>query len=125
MLDVVGGVFHNDDGVIHHDADAQDQGEQGHQIDAEAQHHHGREGADNGHRHGGGRHQCRPPVLQKHQDDDEHQEAGFKQRLIDISNSLLHELGGVVMGCVSQARGEVFAHLLHRLRAPGRRLPGH
>ena len=33
-LDVMRGVFDDDDGVVHHDADGQDQGEQGHQIDA-------------------------------------------------------------------------------------------
>ena len=60
LLDMVRGVLDNDDGVVHHDADGQDQGKQGHQINAETEHHHGRKGADNGYRHGGGRNQQSP-----------------------------------------------------------------
>ena len=126
---MVGGVLHDNDGIVHHDADAQDQGEQRHQVDAEAQHHHGREGADNGHRHGGGGHQGGAPALQKHHDDDEHQEAGLKKRPVNVVDSLLDEFGGVVVGTIGQARGEFFTHFGYGARtfwatsrelAPGR-----
>src|SRR4030095_15145119 len=54
LLDVVGAVLDDDDGVVYHDADGQDQGEQGHQVHGEAEPGHGDEGADDGDRHGGG-----------------------------------------------------------------------
>ena len=113
FFDVNRGVLDDDDGVVHHDADGQDQGEQGHQIDREAQQGHGRERADDGHRHGGGRDQHGPPILQKHHDDDEHQDAGFKQGFIDRVNGLADELGGVVINPVFQAFREGLAHLGH------------
>ena len=113
FLDVNRGVLDDDDGVVHHDADGQNEGEQGHQIDREAQQGHGGKGADDGHRHGGGRDQHGPPILQKHHDDDEHQDAGFKQGFIDRVNGLADELGGVVMDGVFQAFREGLAHLDH------------
>ena len=113
FLDVNRGVLDNDDGVVHHDADGQNEGEQGHQIDGEAQQGHGGKGADDGDRHGGGRDQHGPPILQKHHDDDEHQDAGFKQGVIDRVNGLADELGGVVMDGVFQALREGLAHLGH------------
>ena len=82
---------------------------------AEAQQGHGRKGADDGHRHGGGRHQRGPPILQKHHDDDEHQDAGFEQGFIDGVNGLVDKLGGVVMNRVCQAWREVLAHFRHGL----------
>ena len=74
LLDVVGGALDHHDGVVDHDADRQHDGEQGREIDGEAERRHGGEGADDGDRHGGRRHQHGAPVLQEHQDDDEHQD---------------------------------------------------
>ena len=108
-------VFDNDDGVVHHDADGQNQGEQGHQIDREAQQGHGGKGADDGHRHGGGRDQGGPPVLQKHHDDDEHQDAGFIQGVVHRVDGLADELRGVVINGVFQAFRKLLAHLGHGL----------
>ena len=113
FLDVNRGVFDNDDGVVHHDADGQNQGEQGHQIDGEAQQGHGGKRPDDGHRHGGGRDQHGPPILQEHHDDDEHQDAGLKQGFIDRVNRLGDKLSGVVMDGVFQALREGLAHLGH------------
>jgi len=51
--------------------------------------------------------------LQKHHDDDKHQDAGFKQGFIDRVNGLADELGGVVEDGVFQPFREGLAHLGH------------
>ena len=83
-FDVVCGALHDDDCVIHHDADRQHDGKQGRKVDGEAKRRHGREGADDRYRHGRRRHQCGANVLQEHQNDNQHQHAGLDQRLIDF-----------------------------------------
>jgi len=60
------------------------------------------------HRHGGGRNQHGPPILQEHHDDDKHQDAGLKQGDIDRVNGLADKLGGVVMDGVFQALRKVW-----------------
>ena len=64
-LDVVAGVLDDHDGVVHHDADRQDQPEQGEQVHREAQERHERERADDGDRHGRRRHQQRRQLWRK------------------------------------------------------------
>ena len=73
-LDIVGRALDHHDGVVDHDADGEHDGEQGRQVDREAERRHRRERADDGDRHRGRRHQHRAPVLQEHQDDDQHQD---------------------------------------------------
>ncbi len=51
LLDVMLDRLDHDDGVIHHDADRQDQPEQGQVVEAETQEGHHGEGADDGDRH--------------------------------------------------------------------------
>ena len=58
------------------------------EVDGEAERVHGREGADDRHRHGRRRHQHRPPVLQEHQDDDQHQDRRLEQGLVDLVDRL-------------------------------------
>ena len=101
------GVFHDDDGIIHHDADSQNQGEQSHQIDRETQHGHGREGPDDGYRYRGGRHQRGAPVLQEDHHHRQYQQAGLVQRLVDGIDRLLDELGRVVADGEGQSLGKL------------------
>ena len=60
-------VLDDDDGVVDHDADGQDQAEQRDVVQAEAQRGHDGEGADDGDRHGDQGDQGGPPVLQEDQ----------------------------------------------------------
>ncbi len=114
-FDVVGGVLHNDDGVVHHDADGQDQGEQGHEVDGEAQERNRGKRADNGHRHGGGGHQGGAPVLQEHHDNDEHQDTRFIEGVVHRVDGILNKNRGVVIDGILQARWKILAHLFHGL----------
>ena len=120
LLDVVGGPLHHHDRVVHHDADRQHDGEQGRQIDGEAQRRHGREGADDGHRHGGGRHQGAAPVLQEDQDDGQHQDAGLDQRLVDLIDRGGDEFAWCRTGCRRACLAENRATAPPSWRAPRR-----
>ena len=110
-FDVVGGALHDDDCVIHHDADRQHDGKQGRKVDGEAKRRHCREGTDNRYRHGRRRHQSGANVLQEHQNDNQHQHAGLDQRLIDFIDRGGDEFRGVERNVV-----------LHALREPARQL---
>ena len=115
LLDVVGAVLHDDDGVVHHDADGQDQGEQGHQVHGEPESGHRDEGADDGDRHGGGGNQHAAEVLQEEEDDHEDQHARDEQGVVDGGDGFPDEERGVVPDRVLHALGELLAHLGHGL----------
>jgi hypothetical protein len=95
FLDIVGGAFDHDDGVVNDNADRQHDGEQCGKIDGEAERRHGGERADDGDRHRGRRHERRAPVLQEEQDDDQHQDACLEQGLVDLVDRGAHEFRGV------------------------------
>ena len=113
LFDVVGTALDDDDGVIHDDADGEHDGEQREQIDAEAERRHRREGADDGDRYGGRRHQHGAPVLDEHQDDDEHEDRRLEQRHIDLMDRGLDEQGGVEGNPVVESLGEISGKLRH------------
>ena len=79
------------------------------QVHGEAQRRHQREGADDRHRHGGRRHQHGAPVLQEHQDDDQHQHAGLDQRLVNLVDRGVDEARGVERNVPGQALREAVA----------------
>ena len=87
--------------------------EQRRQVDGEAERRHRGEGADDGHRDGGRRHQRGAPVLQEHQDHDQHQDAGLEQRLVDLVDRGLDEPRGVERHAVGQALREGLRQLGH------------
>ena len=95
LLDVVRGAFHHDDGVVDDDADREHDREQRRHVDGEAERRHRGERADDRHRHGRRRHQHRAPVLQEHQDHDQHQQAGLDQRHVDLVHRGFDEFRGV------------------------------
>ena len=92
-----------------------DDPEQRAEVDAEAERGHGGEGADDGDRHGGRRHQHGAPVLQEDQDHHQNEEAGLEQRLVDLIDRFLHEFGGVERRVVLHALREGFGELRHLL----------
>ena len=76
-------------------------------VDGEAERRHRGERADDRDGHGGRRHQHRAPVLEEHQDHDQHQHAGLDQRLVDLVDRLSTNIGGVERRVVFDAFGEV------------------
>ncbi len=112
-FDMRGRALDDHDRVVDHDADREDDREQGGEVDREAERVHRREGADDRHRHRRRRHEHRPPVLQEHQDHDEHQQGGFDQRAIDLVDRRLHEARGVERHAIGQARRKIGLELLH------------
>ena len=115
LLDIVCGAFDHDDGVVDHDADRKHDRKQRRQIDGEAERRHRGKGADDGDRHGGRRHQHGPPVLQEHQDHDQHQEACLDQGLVDLVDRGRDEFRGVERRVVLDACRECARKLGHLL----------
>ncbi len=115
MVDVVGGVLDDHDGVVDHDPDGQDQAEEGEQVDRETEREHGGEGADDRDRDGRGRDEGGPPVLEEDQDHDQDEDAGLEEGLVDLVDRLADEDRRVVRGRVFHPLGEGLLQLLHRL----------
>ena len=114
-FDVVRAVLHNDDGIVHHDADGQNQCKQGHQVYGETEGRHGNESADDGDRDGRGRNQHRPEVLQEQKNHDEHEDAGDDQGLIDAGDGLPDKFSRIVPDRIFQTLGKLLAHFSHGL----------
>ena len=108
-------ILHHHDGVIDHDADGQHQTEQGEVVQGKAEGRHDRAGADQGDRDGENRDDRRPPALQEHQDDEDHEADGDDQRLLHLVDGGADIFGGVVDDLVVEAGGEVLLQLDHRL----------
>ena len=106
--------FDYDNGVIHDDADGEDDGEEREQIDAETHHRHGGEGADDRDRHRGRRDKRGPPILEKDHDDEEHEEARFAERLINFVNRIADEGRGIERDRVFEVFGKIFGQPFHR-----------
>ena len=121
VLDVFGGALDHHDRVVDDDADRQNDREQGRQVDREAERRHGGEGADDGHGHGGRRHQGGAPILQEDQDHHQHEQGGLDQRLVDLVDGGADELGGVEGDAPGHARRETptAAACMRRLDALG------
>ena len=113
MLDIARDAFDDDDGVVDDDSDRQHEGEQRREINREAQGRHGGEGADERHRHSGGRDQHRAPVLQEDENDDQHQNGRLDQRAINFGDRGPHEFRGVVRDAVDEALREALRELVH------------
>src|SRR5208282_3875466 len=103
----------DDDRVVDDDSDRQHEGEQCREIDREAQGSHGGEGADELHRHGGGRNQHRAPILQEDENDDQHQNSRLDQRAINFVDRGPHEFRRVVGDAVDEALREALGELVH------------
>jgi len=110
---VVFGALHNDNGIVHHDADRENEGKEGDHIHRKAQRRHGNEGPDNGHRHGAGRHKNGPEILQEDHDHQQHEDAGFKEGLVDLVDGSPGELGRVKRDGILDALRKPLAELLH------------
>ena len=126
MLQVFFHVLDHDDRVIDHQPDRQDEAAQGERVDREAESRHHRKRRherDRDRQHGNHR---GAHALQKDEDDDEHEQKRFEERVLDFFDILLHILGRVVNDAVLEARRKapgqvvhVFAHLADDLEPIG------
>ena len=107
------GVFDDDDGVVDDDPDDQDQTEHGQPVDRQPEGEHDREGAEQRHRDGDGRHQGGAEVLEEEIDGENHQQDGDDEGGHHLLERLEDVLGGVVEDAVFEALGEVGAEALH------------
>ena len=113
LFDVFRDALDDDDRVVDDDADRQDQREQSRQVDRVAERRHAGEGADDRDRNRRRRHQGRAQILQKHQDDDQHQHAGLPQRLVDLVDRVLDEDRRIVRNAVGQTGRKAARQILH------------
>ena len=108
-------VLHHHDGVVHHDADGQNQSQQRQHIQREPEKHHHAEGADQRDRHGhNGNDRC-APALQREVNDQNHQQQGLEQRAVNVMDRLRNIRGHVERDVVGDALGKTQADLFHRL----------
>ena len=95
--------FDDDDGVIHHQSDGEDQTEKRKRIDGETQQRKKRECPDQRNRNRSKRDQGRPPALQENKDHQHHQPQRLPKSLADFVNPFGHRLRGV--------NGDVVVHV--------------
>jgi hypothetical protein len=108
-LDIVRGALDHHDRVVDDDADRQHDREQRREVNGEAERPHGGESANDGDRHGRRRHQHGAPVLQEHQDHDQHQHRRLDQRAIDLVDRGVDEFRGVEGDLILDARREALS----------------
>ena len=88
-------VFQDHDGIVHHQADSQHQGQEGENVDGKAQHPDGQEGGDERHGHHHRRHQGGAPTAQEKEDDQHHQEDGLPQGFVNRADGTADEHRGI------------------------------
>ena len=119
-------IFHHHDGIIHHQADGQDQREKGDGVGTESQNQKHRKAAHQGYGNGEGGNQGGAPVLKKKVGDPHHQQKRDQKRQYDIGNGGLDIACGVVAQPVLHAFGKTSGkpfnfgfHPLHRFQGIG------
>ena len=100
-------VFHDDDGVVHDNADGEHDAEQGKVVQREAKQLHHGERADERHRHSEHRNDRRAPGLQENEDYQHDQQDGFEQRVHDRLDGFARKQGRVVNHAIVNAGREV------------------
>ena len=112
---VVGGALNDNDCVIDHDADSQNQGEKRHQINGKTECGHRDESADNGDRDGCGGNEHRPEALEEKKHHDQHQDSGYEKSFIHLRDGFADKQGRVIADCLFESFGKSLAHIGHRL----------
>ena len=89
-------VLHVDDGVVHQDADGEDEGEEGDAVEGEAEQIEGRQGQGQGHRDGNGHHPGLSPAQDQgdQQADAGHRQAHVEQQLVGLLPGRLAVVAG-------------------------------
>ena len=89
-------VLHHDNGIINNQTDRQDDGQQGQEIDGEAEDLHQEDGADQGERNGHHRDENRAERAEEQEDDDHNDEEGVTEGLENFPNRRIDVIGGVI-----------------------------
>ena len=89
-------VFHHHDGIVHHKADGQHHGQQGHEVDGEAADAHQHDYADHGERYGDNRNYHRPEGAHKQGNDHQHDNGGFDDGVDYLVDGFLNGNGTVI-----------------------------
>jgi len=111
--DIAFDVFDDDDGVVDHDADRQNQPEQGKIVQRKAERRHEEKRADERHRDGDQRNDRGAPILQKQHHHQHNQHDGFADRIDHRIDGLLDELRGIVDDGVFDAGWKSLRQLNH------------
>ena len=106
-------ILHDDDGVVDHDADGEDEPQQRQHVERKPENEHHAEGTDQRDGHGDDRDDRGAPALQREEDHEDHQQQRFEQRLVDMMDRLRDVGRHVERNLVADALGEVVADLLH------------
>ncbi len=99
-------VFEHNDGVVHHEADGEHKGQEGHQIHGEAERLQDDERGDQTHRHGHRRNDCRTGRAEEEIDHRHHEHDRDAQGLIDLVDRRLDEHGVVVVDAEIHTLGQ-------------------
>ncbi|MNS93646.1 hypothetical protein D3C72_1278310 [compost metagenome] len=107
-------ILNDDNRVIHQNADGENHGEHGQNVDRETRDIHDGAGAEQRHGH----YQCRndrvADILQENEHHHEDEDDGLEQRVNDLLDRNLDEGAGVIGNFVFQTRREIPRQLLHR-----------
>ncbi|MCW0450708.1 hypothetical protein NB706_003542 [Xanthomonas sacchari] len=95
QVDATLDVLHHHDRIVHHQADAQHQGEQGQQVDREAERIQRDERGHQAHRHRHRRDQRRAHAAQEQPDHHQHQHHRLDQGVVDAFHRGIDEHGGI------------------------------
>ncbi len=107
-------VLHDDDRVVHHDADREHHAEERQRVEREAEREHHGERADQRDRHRDERNDRRTPRLQEDHHDDDDEQNGFEERVHDRADRFTHVDRRVVDDLVVHAVRERLLQRLHR-----------
>ncbi len=107
-------ILDDDDGVVDHDADGQNETKERQRVEGQSNELHDREAADerDGDRHD--RNNRRAPRLKEEDDDQNDEQDRFAERALHLLDGLLDELGGVIDDRIGEAGREKLPRLNHR-----------
>ena len=120
LFDVALDVLDDDDGVVDHDADGENQAKQRQRVERDPHQAHDEECADERDGNGEDRDDRCAPRLQEQNHDEDHEHERFSQRVDHGVNRELNKLRRIVDDGVADARREVLFQVLH-LSLDGRR----
>ena len=106
-------ILHHHDGVVHHETDGEDDGQQRQEVDGKAEGLHQKDAADKRYRDGHHRHQHGAEGTEKEEDYDDHDEQGVDQGLDDLMDGVGDIIGGVIGDMGLHTAGQLFLDGFH------------
>ncbi len=124
LFDVVLDGLHDHDGVVHHEADGEDQTEERERVDGETQEREEGEGADERHRHRDEGNEGGAPVLEEEEDHEDHEDHGLPKGARDLLHPLGDRAARVQPDLVVEVAREALLELRHHRLDAGRDVQG-